>query len=567
MRRSPRKTLLFFSAILILTLLAGCSFGTGGMKKTDGDVSSVKDRENWDIAETSPLGKYPELVTYTLGQMKGTNNSNLPEGQTYEDNAYTRYLKKTLNVQNKNIFMESEERYDEALNILVKDRNLPDIFLVSDRETLEELVENDLIEDLTEVYKSCASDKIQEMYESYGKELLASGTFDGKLFALPETAIDDGSQLLWLRRDWMEQLGVKEPKTLDEALSVIRAFQENRMGAEEGEDPVGLVCDPGLVSTVSTSYSVDSVFEMFGAYPQQWIKNADGEIVYGSLTEETKEALGYLRELYKQGILDPDFALRAQNNIRDLVVNGKCGAFFGLWWTPNNPLMDEYRKNKETDWEPYYLTADAKRTVEVYSTFWDSKYVVVRKGYEHPEIVMKILSVLFDYSRYEAEDADEVNSYFALNVDPTARPLMINVDYNEATYMVTKHIREALYSPGNAKTREDLSAIEASYFDACKEYLEAEVPSVEAWAAYKSRISAVGLLVDANYRASEKKYLGDGDGEIPQTLRLLEKNAFIQIIMGKKPVSSFDSFVEEWYRKGGDSLTERVRKGIMICEK
>lgn len=567
MRRSPRKTLLFFSAILILTLLAGCSFGTGGMKKTDGDVSSVKDRENWDIAETSPLGKYPELVTYTLGQMKGTNNSNLPEGQTYEDNAYTRYLKKTLNVQNKNNFMESEERYDEALNILVKDRNLPDIFLVSDRETLEELVENDLIEDLTEVYKSCASDKIQEMYESYGKELLASGTFDGKLFALPETAIDDGSQLLWLRRDWMEQLGVKEPKTLDEALSVIRAFQENRMGAEEGEDPVGLVCDPGLVGTVSTSYSVDSVFEMFGAYPQQWIKNADGEIVYGSLTEETKEALGYLRELYKQGILDPDFALRAQNNIRDLVVNGKCGAFFGLWWTPNNPLMDEYRKNKETDWEPYYLTADAKRTVEVYSTFWDSKYVVVRKGYEHPEIVMKILSVLFDYSRYEAEDADEVNSYFALNVDPTARPLMINVDYNEATYMVTKHIREALYSPGNAKTREDLSAIEASYFDACKEYLEAEVPSVEAWAAYKSRISAVGLLVDANYRASEKKYLGDGDGEIPQTLRLLEKNAFIQIIMGKKPVSSFDSFVEEWYRKGGDSLTERVRKGIMICEK
>lgn len=567
MRRSPRKTLLFFSAILILTLLAGCSFGTGGMKKTDGDVSSVKDRENWDIAETSPLGKYPELVTYTLGQMKGTNNSNLPEGQTYEDNAYTRYLKKTLNVQNKNIFMESEERYDEALNILVKDRNLPDIFLVSDRETLEELVENDLIEDLTEVYKSCASDKIQEMYESYGKELLASGTFDGKLFALPETAIDDGSQLLWLRRDWMEQLGVKEPKTLDEALSVIRAFQENRMGAEEGEDPVGLVCDPGLVGTVSTSYSVDSVFEMFGAYPQQWIKNADGEIVYGSLTEETKEALGYLRELYKQGILDPDFALRAQNNIRDLVVNGKCGAFLGLWWTPNNPLMDEYRKNKETDWEPYYLTADAKRTVEVYSTFWDSKYVVVRKGYEHPEIVMKILSVLFDYSRYEAEDADEVNSYFALNVDPTARPLMINVDYNEATYMVTKHIREALYSPGNAKTREDLSAIEASYFDACKEYLEAEVPSVEAWAAYKSRISAVGLLVDANYRASEKKYLGDGDGEIPQTLRLLEKNAFIQIIMGKKPVSSFDSFVEEWYRKGGDSLTERVRKGIMICEK
>ncbi len=50
--------------------------------------------------------------------MKGANNSNLPDGQTYEDNAYTRYLKKTLNIQNKNVFMESEERYDEALKHL-----------------------------------------------------------------------------------------------------------------------------------------------------------------------------------------------------------------------------------------------------------------------------------------------------------------------------------------------------------------------------------------------------------------------------------------------------------------
>ena len=127
--------------------------------------------------------------------------------------------------------------------------------------------------------------------------------------------------------------------------------------------------------------------------------------------------------------------------------------------------MDEYRQNKDADWQPYYLTSGARRRVEVYSTFRDNKYVVVRKGYEHPEIVMKVLSVLFDYSRYEADDTEEMNAYFALNVDPTARPLMINVDYNEATYMVTRHIREALYG---SRMREELSAIEASYFDACK---------------------------------------------------------------------------------------------------
>lgn len=559
MRRLKLKTgmLLILSAVLFLT---GCTSGEKKSQDTDTRTKTAQRQKAWKEAETSPWGKYPETVTYTLGQMKGTGNSNLPEGETYENNAYTRYLKKILNVQNKNIFMESEEGYDEALNILVKDRNLPDIFLVSDRETLEELVENDLIEDLTDVYKSCASDRIREMYEGYGDELLESGTFDGKLLALPETAIDHGPQLLWLRRDWIEQLGLTEPKTLEDAFSVIQAFQENRMGAERDEEPVGLVCDPGLVGTVSTSYSMDAIFENFGAYPEQWIRNPEGEIVYGSLTEETKNALSCLHDLYSRGILDPDFALRAQNNIRDLVVEGKCGAFFGLWWTPNNPLMDEYRQNKDADWQPYYLTSGARRQVEVYSTFRDNKYVVVRKGYEHPEIVMKVLSVLFDYSRYEADDTEEMNAYFALNVDPTARPLMINVDYNEATYMVTRHIREALYG---SRMREELSAIEASYFDACKKYLGTDSPSVEEWAAYKSRITAVGLLVDASYHPPERKYMGDGDSEIPQTLQQLEKKAFIQIIMGKKPLSYFDTFVKEWYRKGGEALTESVCSGKM----
>ena len=53
-------------------------------------------------------------------------------------------------------------------------------------------------------------------------------------------------------------------------------------------------------------------------------------MVYGSLTEETKNALEYLNQLYERGILDENFALRAQNNLRDLVVSGKCGAFFRI---------------------------------------------------------------------------------------------------------------------------------------------------------------------------------------------------------------------------------------------
>lgn len=537
---------------LVVCVFCGCGKHEISHEKNGQNVSEEY-RRAMEKAETTPYGAYPELVTYTLAQISGANNSNLPEGNTYEDNAYTRYLRKMLNIQNDTVYMDTEERYSELVNILVKDQNLPDIMVVTDREILKELVENDLVEDLTEVFEKCTSPRIKEMYESYGDALLNSGKFNGRLMAVPETVIDHGPNLLWLRKDWMEELGQEEPETLEDAFEIIDAFVQNRMGTEDGETPVGLACDTNLVGTTSSSYSVDPVFDSFGANPQRWISQ-DGEIVYGSLTEETKEALDYLHKLYDRGILDRNFALRAPNNLRDLVVNGKCGAFFGLWWTPNNPLMESYEKNSEADWEPYYLQELADKNV--YESFRDNKYVVVRKGYEHPEIVMKIISVLFDYTRYEAEDAREVNEYFALNVDPTARPLAINVDYNEATYQATENIEAALngnYPEGN------LTAIEQSYYQACSSYLSGNDYTAEDWAAYKSRISAVGLLVDKHYTPAVRSYLDDAGGEIPQSLRQFETSTFIQIIMGEKPVSYFETFVEQWYQQGGHELTQQIR--------
>ena len=554
-KRENKKIGMAFLAAAVLLSFSSCK---NQEKPQEEREAKTEDRE-WEEAENTPYGKYPELVTYTLGQMSGANNSNLPEGNTYEDNAYTRYLKKMLNIQNESVHMEREERYDEYVNILVKDHTLPDVLVVSDRETLHELVENDLVADLTDVYKSCTSPRIKEMYDSYGGELLEGGMFDGRLMAIPETVIDHGPCLLWLRKDWMEELDLAEPKTLEEAFTIIEEFKKNRMGTEPGEEPIGLLCDTSLVGTTSTNYSVEPVFDSFGAFPQRWIMDEYGGVVYGSVTGETKEALGYLNQLYERGILDTDFALRAQNNLRDIVVEGKCGAFFGLWWTPNNPLMDTYDRDGTAEWEPYYLTEDALNGSQRFTTFRDNKYVVVRKGYEHPEIVMKIISVLFDYTRYEAKDADEVNSYFALNVDPTARPLVINVDYYEATYKVTENIRKALNGKISVNS---LSAIEKSYYDACSNYLEGRNVTAEDWAAYKSRISAVGLLIDGDYKPPVRKYLEDTDGEIPEALKTLEKNTFIQIIMGKKPLDYFDEFVELWYEQGGKELTEQVREDV-----
>ena len=60
------------------------------------------------------------------------------------------------------------------------------------------MVEKGLIEDLTPYYEKCASDRMKEIYNSYGASIFQNVMFDGKMMALPETNIYSQSDLLWV---------------------------------------------------------------------------------------------------------------------------------------------------------------------------------------------------------------------------------------------------------------------------------------------------------------------------------------------------------------------------------
>ena len=101
----------------------------------------------------------------------------------------------------------------------------------------------------------------KKMFESYGSGLLDSVRFNGKLMAIPETVTDHGPRLMWLRKDWMDKLGLENPKTLEDAFDIVaKNLSRMKMGTEDGEDPIGLACDTDLVGTTSSNYSVDSDF-------------------------------------------------------------------------------------------------------------------------------------------------------------------------------------------------------------------------------------------------------------------------------------------------------------------
>ena len=557
------KKCVAFGVTGIMLILAGCK-SPAGFVSNDNEEYNARMEE----ARTTPFGAYPETIEYTLGKMTSVNNSNMPENDTYTDNAYTRYIKSVINVQNVDAFEANDSQYDTNVSMAISMGSLPDIMVVSSQDEVEQLVGAGLIEDLTESYNNCISDRIRKMYESYGDSLKDMVTYDGKIMALPETNITDGPNLVWLRKDWMDKLGLSEPHTIDDVVNIVKHFiseDPGNNGVDTSGKPntVGLAVDTDVTGECgySSEFLLDIIFACFGAYPKQWIMNDDGEIVYGSVTDEAKEALSYINSLYNQGVIDNDFLLRTSTNICELIENGLCGSFFGPWWAPNNPLANAVSKNPDADWQPYLIATDSDGTTSYHSQNPCYKYVVVRKGYEHPEIAAKMISVMFDKVRFDCTDSEEFKNYYQLNVEPTARPLSINVDYNNALSICYRNIDATI---SGRKNPDSLELLERSFYDACSEYIKNANKTSTQWAAYMSRIKACSLIAQDNIKVVDSLYFKTTDTMKSHWWRLKakEKEAYLKIISGEEDISYFDTFVKEWNEQGGQIITSEVSESM-----
>ena len=547
---------------MVLGSLAGCG------KEESGTTASVDVEDPaWQEAMTTPYGKYPETVVYTLG--KTATNFDVLDGTEYEgdddvNNAWTRYLKEKLNIQNTNLFEANDgDDYEQKVSMAIVSGEIPDIMVVGDYATLKQLYENDLIADLTEVYENCASDKIKEIYDSYDGVCLETATFDGKLMGLPTTEISHGPGILWLRKDWMDKCNLEEPKTMEDIYNILQQFLVQDPGGNGEGQTAGLVIDPEIAGNSGGSYMPNNIFTLYGAYPKQWIDDGSGNAVYGSVQPQMKEALEQLSKMYSEGLIDKQFVTRTGDDRKGLLNSGKSGAFFGNWWGAWE-VADSMSLNKEAEWVPYICPVGSDGKVTMFSGNPNSSYVVVRKEFEHPELVMKIASMQFDYSRYQEKDEEaykELTDYGELNAGGSI--LATNIDYYDGFPRSSKLVVDALESGDISQlNRNDLT----TYLNS-KKYLESlengEESTSSGWASYNSMLCA-SLVAETEVNRVMPVFFGSTQSMALKwpTLEKMEQEMLLKIITGEKPVDYFDEFVETWNKTGGEQITEEVNQAI-----
>ncbi|NOU73196.1 extracellular solute-binding protein [Paenibacillus sp. LMG 31458] len=544
------------TAVVLMSLTLLMTACTTGSKEAAPSTVPSQTKDTQGAAKDDPFSKFTQPITLSLGKAINTKDINLPNGDTVDNNEYFRYIEKKLNVKVKYAWQtETLEAYNQKLSVSIASRDIPDAFIVNEKQ-MKQLAEADLIADLTNVYQKLASPLVKGYYESYGDRVLNRATINGKLMSLPYTNIGGVHTITWIRQDWLDKLGMKAPKTLDDLATVAKAFIEKDPDGNGQNDTYGLTGSQEL-SGYNSMNNFSPILGALHAYKGQWMSDKSGNVSYSSILPEMKTALAKLRDLYAAGIIDKQFAIRKDPN--ELGAAGKLGIVMAPWWGPyGSPLTDSVKNDPKAEWKAYSVPVDADGKFNTFDVDPAAKYLVVRKGYEYPDAVMKVLNVQVQAGRLLDPDAKDI--YKGLNIPFYVWPFDLLLDYEDVVFKDHSKLKSAW----EAKDPSKLSPAVKIWYDNVKKNDENPKKDIAAWGEAMARMEGSAQYDPANYVIARNVFFGQTKTmeQKKAILDKLENETFLKIILGEEPIDKFDSFVTEWKRLGGDQITKEVEQEV-----
>jgi putative aldouronate transport system substrate-binding protein len=124
---------------------------------------------------------------------------------------------------------------------------------------------------------------------------------DGKIYGVPWLR-DRGGTGIVIRKDWLDKLGLKEPKTLTELVEVLKAFRDKDPDGNGKQDTIPLAFKDNQL------LNVYALLPLFGVNPG-WSPDAkdSSKLVNGVTQPAVLDALKFIRQLRQDGLLDQDY--------------------------------------------------------------------------------------------------------------------------------------------------------------------------------------------------------------------------------------------------------------------
>ena len=197
----------------------GTTTGQTGTKKTTTSVGGNKDNTNGNTGATT--GKLSVMVI---------DKSTTPASEgTTENNRWTKWIQSEMKKQKIEVsyVMVGIQEQDDVLMAKMAARNAPDIVQTYTLSLFQKYAQQGAIKDITDSLAKYGQNILTLNKDS---DVLEYGKIGGRQYAIPNRRYDTEWMVAYIRKDWVDQVGMSLPTNRDELVEVLKAFRDQKPG-------------------------------------------------------------------------------------------------------------------------------------------------------------------------------------------------------------------------------------------------------------------------------------------------------------------------------------------------
>ncbi|MCT4688824.1 extracellular solute-binding protein [Vallitalea sp.] len=302
-----KKTIGIILSLLIIVGVVGCG-PKEGKKDSSVDKSTTLQGDVLDFSKKLDINItawYPKVLS--------------------EDDEIIKFIENKFNVNIKYELLPGAE-YDKTISMRVAADNLPTYMRLKQAAVYANLRDDGYIVNISEYADKYGFDNIKKYLSNPALETEKEA--DG-FYKMPGK-IGPALHGMYIRKDWLDKLGLEIPKTYDDLYTVLKAFADNDL---DGQDVAPLTMN-GLF------YLRRSVPAFTGV--NEWGK-VDGKWTSEQMVPEYKDFLRTMNKFYEEDLLDKEVFTLNRAQAFEKIALGKAGLIYsndGFFNTIRKQLLD-----------------------------------------------------------------------------------------------------------------------------------------------------------------------------------------------------------------------------------
>lgn len=538
MKRASRFLVGSLSVFLALSMLAGCgSKDAKGTAQTPGPTQAGATKPaNGKITDKAITLKYwKDLPADKVAPVF----KNMGDTQLYKTLEERTGIKITF-------LHPPAGQANDQFNLMIASRDLPDIIERNFGDSgiggypggAEKAIQDGVIIKLNDLIAKNAPN-FKKFLDSNKEADKQAKTDSGSYYTFPFIRGDENIKVFFgpqIRKDWLDELGIQTPETMDEWYSMLKTIKEKKKidyPLSFRQNPKGGANDIGNGAPFIGAFGV----------PIEWYVE-DGKVKYGAVENGYKEFLATFAKWYSEKLIDPDFPIQDDKTWRAKIAANKTAAFVGYSGGTMGYFYDLLLKDNPT----FKLVG--------------ANYPSLKKG-EKAKFGQRDFTVAYASASITTANKYPVES--AMWLDYAYGPeghMLFNFGIEGVSYKMEngypKYTDVVTKNPEGKSMSLAMSDFMRSHYDGPfiqdKRYFEQfmkypdQVKAVETWA--KAGSSNNLPKITATPQESEKL------AAIMTEVKVYVDEMFVKFIMGQESLDKFDQYVDRVKKMGLDEAVK-----------